>query len=109
MKWTVFGFIMTCLLTTSVAAGALDTKAGEKAIFAEMKKLIPADRVKTVDELYRKWQEIQGGKSKAVIVDLRTEAEFDSGHIRDTSNIDSGHAYTIPARWAGPETESMTS
>ena len=44
-------------------------------------------------DLYAKWQEIQSGKSKAVIVDIRTEAEFDAGHIIDSSNVDSGHAY----------------
>jgi len=41
---------------------------------------------------------VQSGKSKAIIIDIRTEAEFDAGHIQDSNNVDSGHAYTMPKK-----------
>ncbi|TAN38481.1 MAG: rhodanese-like domain-containing protein [Nitrospirae bacterium] len=93
------------LLAVPIGAGATDTKSGEKEMFGEMKKLIPPDRMKNSDDLYQKWQEVQAGKSKAITIDLRTESEFDSGHIKDSNNIDSGHAYTIPDKWPNHETE----
>lgn len=88
-----------------LASTAVDCKSGEKAMYEEMRKLIPQDRIKTTDDLYKKWQEIQTGQSKAVIIDLRTEAEFDNGHIKDSNNVDSGHAYSVPGRWPDHETE----
>ena len=39
----------------------------------KIKNLIPSDRMRNTDDLYRKWQEIRAGESKAVILDLRTE------------------------------------
>lgn len=105
MKKILLGFMIAFLLAVPMGSWAADTKVGEKAMLEKMKALVPPDRIKKVDDLYLKWQEIQAGKSKAVIIDLRTEAEFDSGHVRDSNNIDSGHAYTIPDKWPDPETE----
>lgn len=84
---------------------AADLKSGEKAIFQEMRANIFKENIKTTDDLYRKWQEVQAGSSKAVLIDLRTQAEFESGHIKDSNNVDSGHAYTMPDKWPDPETE----
>ena len=81
------------------------TKDGGKEMFIEMKNLIPADRMRDADDLYRKWQAIRAGESRAVIIDMRTEGEFDSGHIQDSTHINSDHAYTIPGKWADPEQE----
>lgn len=105
MKKAIFGFVLAVILAVPMESWAIDTKDGEKEMFMKMKNLIPADRTRNVDDLYRKWQEIRAGESKAVIIDLRTEAEFDSGHIQDSNNIDSGHAYTVPDKWADPEQE----
>ncbi|MDP3480730.1 MAG: rhodanese-like domain-containing protein [Desulfoprunum sp.] len=105
MTRTISAIVIACIFAIPVGAWAVDTQSGEKAVSAEMKKLIPPDKIKGVDDLYRKWQEVQAGKSKATIIDLRTEAEFNSGHIKNSNNIDSGHAYTIPDKWADPETE----
>lgn len=93
------------LLAVPIGSWASDTKSGEKEMFGEMRKFIPPDRIKTTDDLYQKWQDVQVGKSKALIIDLRTESEFDSGHIKDSNNVDSGHAYSIPDKWPDPETE----
>jgi len=77
----------------------------EKKVFDELSALIPKDRVASVDDLYKKWQEVQDKKSKAVIVDIRTHDEFDNGHLLGSNNIDSGHAYTVPKSYPDQETE----
>jgi hypothetical protein len=105
MRRIFFVFMIVFLSAAPLGSWAADTKSGEKEMFGEIKKLIPPDRIKTTDELYQKWQDVQAGKSKAVIIDLRTESEFDSGHIKDSNNIDSGHAYSIPDKWPDPEVE----
>lgn len=83
----------------------VDLKAKEKALVAEFRSVIPKDKLKNIDDLYAKWQEVQSGKSDAVIIDIRTEAEFDAGHIIGSSNIDSGHAYGLPKKIKDPNTE----
>jgi len=86
-------------------APAGPTVEGEKAFMNELKSAIPADRVVSVDALLSKNQEIQAGKSKAIILDIRTHDEFDCGHILGSSNVDSGNAYTLPAKFPDPATE----
>ncbi len=81
------------------------SKDGEKTLFNEFSNAIPKDKFKTVDDLYQKWQEVQSGKSKAIILDIRTEAEFNNGHIIGSSNIDSGHSYGVPKKIKDPNTE----
>jgi rhodanese-related sulfurtransferase len=94
---------MACALASPVAAES--PKDGEKAFLTELKKAIPQDHVKSVDDLYAKWQDVQAGKSKAVIIDIRTQDEFDAGHILGSNNIDSGHAYQMPGKFTDPDTE----
>ncbi|MEW6221543.1 MAG: rhodanese-like domain-containing protein [Thermodesulfobacteriota bacterium] len=107
----VLGTLLVAGWATMVAAADAPapaeppTRQAEKAYLAELKKAIPADRVKTVDDLRATWDAVQAGTSKAVIVDIRTRDEFDSGHIRGANNVDSGHAYSIPGIWPDPETE----
>lgn len=112
MKKYLFAcFALLAMTATAMAADAPQsapaspTVDGEKAIMSDFKKAIPADHVVPVDALYSKWQEVQAGKSKAVIIDIRTRDEFDNGHVLGSNNIDSGHAYSIPSRWADPNTE----
>ena len=77
----------------------------EKKVFAELTALIPQDHVATVDDLYKKWQEVQEKKSDAVILDIRTGAEFYAGHLLNANNIDSGNPYLVPKHWPDPNTE----
>ncbi|MBU0908797.1 MAG: rhodanese-like domain-containing protein, partial [Proteobacteria bacterium] len=42
---------------------------------------------------------------KIILLDVRTEAEFDCGHIINSNNIDSGHAYTMPKIFPDANTE----
>lgn len=105
MRTKLFVFMVLCLFAIPMGSWATDTKSGEREMFGDMKKLIPADRIKNVDDLYQKWQDVQAGRSKAIIIDLRTESEFDSGHVKDSNNVDSGHAYTIPDKWPNHDTE----
>ena len=85
------------LLTVPVMASA-DLKAGEKAVLEDFRSAIPKDKLKTVDDLHAIWVAVQEGKSKALIIDIRTEAEFNAGHIIGSSNVDSGHAYGLPKK-----------
>ena len=105
MKRGVMVFVLLALVSVSVNFSFADTKDAEKAYLGELKQAIPQDRIKTIDELHATWQDVQAGKSNAIIIDIRTEAEFDAGHILGSSNVDSGHAYTIPKKWADPNTE----
>jgi rhodanese-related sulfurtransferase len=105
MEKIAVGFLLALLSLMPGGVLAEDIKSREKSVYQELKSHISADRIKTPDDLYRKWQEVQAGRSNAVLIDLRTEAEFASGHIKDSNNVDSGHAYTMPDRWPDPETE----
>jgi rhodanese-related sulfurtransferase len=95
------GMFVACLPFAAAATPADE----EKKVFEELSALIPKDKVVSVDDLYKKWQEVQEKKSNAVIVDIRTHDEFDNGHLLGSNNIDSGHAYTIPASIPDAETE----
>lgn len=81
------------------------TKDGEKQFLDNLKKAIPKEHIASIDDLHTKWLDIQAGKSKAVILDIRTHDEFDTGHLFGANNVDSGHAYTIPDKFEDPEAE----
>lgn len=101
------GFLLAalvCLLGAMPALASI-TKDGEKQFLENLKKSIPQDHIVSIDALHAKWEEVQTGKSKAVIVDIRTHDEFDAGHILGSNNIDSGHAYTLPEKFEDPNTE----
>lgn len=103
----LFWVIVAVLLTYPFAAvaGSVDLRSNEKSYLAELSKIIPEDKIVPVEKLHEKWLEVQAGKSKAVIIDIRTRDEFDTGHIMGANNIDSGHAYTMPKKYDDPETE----
>ena len=86
-------------------SSASPLKAGEKVVLDELRSAIPQDKIKTTDDLFKKWQDVQAGKSQAIIIDIRTEAEFDAGHIIGSNNIDSGHAYGLPKKIDDPASE----
>lgn len=105
MKKVIMFYAALCLLALPLIAAAEHPKDKEKAVYEEFKKLIPRSNIKTVDALYKTWQGVLAGTSNAVIIDIRTEAEFDAGHLNGSNNIDSGHAYTIPEKWPDQTTE----
>ena len=96
---TVFVLLLAPMTTFATPADE------EKKVFAELTSLIPKDRIVTVDDLYKKWQEVQEKKSNAVILDIRTGAEFYAGHLKDANNIDSGNPYLVPKTWPDSNTE----
>ncbi|HEY5998299.1 MAG TPA: rhodanese-like domain-containing protein [bacterium] len=101
--------LLACLTATMIlqmpGVSAATTEEGEKKVFEELSALIPKDRMVSVDDLYKKWLEVQEKKSKAIIIDIRTHDEFDNGHLLGSNNVDSGHAYTVPKTWPDAETE----
>ena len=103
MRLSCVALALSLALPVFSHASALED--GEKAVFNEIQAAIPKDKIKTIDDLHAKWQEVQAGKSKAVIIDVRTEAEFDAGHIQNSNNVDSGHAYTMPKKIDDPNAE----
>ena len=91
----IFSSVFILLFTIPGISSATEIKAGEKAVYDELRSLIPKDKFKLVEDLYPKWQEVQSGKSKAIILDIRTRGEFDAGHIIGSNNMDPGHAYIL--------------
>lgn len=89
----------------AAAADANPLVDGEKAFHKEISGLIPADKLKTIDDLYKKWEEVIAGKSKAILLDVRTHPEFDAFHVEGSSHIHSGHMYTIPKKIKDAEAE----
>ena len=98
-------FIFTIIFIIPVLSSATDLKAGEKAVYDDLRSGIPSEKFKTVDDLYKKWQEVQSGKSKAIILDIRTEEEFNNGHILGSNNVDSGHSYVLAKKMKNPDAE----
>lgn len=102
-KWFSALAVVTILLAPTLTFAGPEEE--EKRIFAELSAFIPQEHVASVDDLYRKWQEVQAKKSDAVILDIRTGAEFYAGHLLDANNIDSGNPYLVPKTWPDPDTE----
>ena len=102
-KWLSSLFVTTILLAPTLTFAAPADE--EKKVFAELTALIPQDRVASVDDLYKKWQAVQEKKSDAVILDIRTGAEFYAGHLLNANNIDSGNPYLVPKNWPDQNTE----
>lgn len=105
----VLTIMMALALVVSFAAVAMagdnPLKAGEKKVHAEFTAMIPKAKLKTVDDLYKKWQEVIAGKSAAYILDVRTHPEFNAFHIEGSSHIHAGHMYTIPKKIKDPNAE----
>ena len=100
----VLGVALFAFLALTLSANA-SLKDGEKNFLDNLKKSIPQDHIVSIDDLYNKWQEVQAGKSSALIIDIRTHDEFDAGHILGSNNIDSGHAYGLPKKIKDPNQE----
>jgi rhodanese-related sulfurtransferase len=106
VKKITFG---VCLVIITIAfAGfgmAQDLSKGEAAFKADLEKAIPKDKIKTMADLYKVWLDVQAGKSKAILIDARTNPEFDAGHIEGSNLVTLGHVMTIPKRFPDPNAE----
>ena len=105
MNTKLLSAIAVAAILLGPATGFAAPADEEKKVFAELSALIPQDRVASVDDLYKKWVDVQAKKSKAVILDIRTGAEFYAGHLLGSNNIDSGNPYVVPKNWPDPNTE----
>ena len=89
-------YLVVAVVVLSLPAVAFAAPADEeKKVFTELSARIPKDHIVSVDDLYKKWQEVQEKKSKAVILDIRFFEEFDNGHLAGSNNIDSGVPYLV--------------
>jgi rhodanese-related sulfurtransferase len=102
-KWCSALAVVTITVASTLTFAGPEEE--EKRIFAELSAIIPQARVASVDDLYKKWQEVQEKNSDAVILDIRTGAEFYAGHLFNANNIDSGNPYLVPKTWPDPDTE----
>jgi rhodanese-related sulfurtransferase len=82
-----------------------DVAKGEKDFYEGIKKEIPADKIKNVKDLYKVWQDVQTGKSKAILIDVRTQPEFETGHIEGTNLVTLTHVYTMPRHFKDENAE----
>lgn len=105
MKKTLLFMLVAVAVLSGPTIAFATTEEAETKVFQELSALIPKNRIASVDDLYKKWQEVQEKKSKAVILDIRTFEEFDNGHLLGSNNIDSGNPYLVPKTWPDPETE----
>jgi rhodanese-related sulfurtransferase len=103
--WIVVSLCVGSLMLLDPTITLAAPEDEEKKVFAELSALIPKDRVASIDALYKKWQEVQEKKNNAVILDIRTGAEFFDGHLLGSNNIDSGNPYLVPKTWPDPNTE----
>lgn len=94
----VLALALVFCFTGLAAAGNNPLRKAEKAVHAEFTKLVPKNKIKTIDDLHKKWLEVLAGKSKAILLDVRTHPEFDAFHIEGSSHIHAGHMYTIPKK-----------
>lgn len=90
---------------TAIAMAANPLKAGEKKVHDEFVNMIPKKMYRTVDDMHKKWLEVLAGKSKAILLDVRTHPEFNAFHIEGSSHIHAGHMYTIPGKIKDPNAE----
>lgn len=100
--------VMAFVLTFAAFAAAAEPtalEAGEKAVHKEFAAAVPKDKLKTIDDLYKKWEEVIAGKSDAYLLDVRSHPEFDAFHIEGSSHIHAGHMYTIPKKIKDPQAE----
>jgi rhodanese-related sulfurtransferase len=96
--------LLVCF-SSAALAGDNPLRAAEKALHKEFTSVIPKDKLVTVDDLYKKWQEVLAGKSDAYLLDVRTHPEFDAFHIEGSSHIHAGHMYVVPKKIKDPNAE----
>ena len=98
MKSMIFGLMMLGMAIAPVfaAQNKVDPAANEKQLFQELKKEIPAGSIIKVEQFKKIVDEVNEGKRKAYILDLRSAPEFYTFHIEGADNIHAGHFYTIP-------------
>lgn len=101
----VLAVVMALAFACFAFAGDNPLQAAEKKVHKEFTSLIPKDKLVTVDDLYKKWQEVLAGKSAAYLMDVRSHGEFDAFHIEGSSHIHAGHMYTIPKKIKDPNAE----
>lgn len=105
----LFALLVAVTFVFGIAAVAMagdnPLAANEKEVWKSYYKEVPKDHLKNIDDLYAKWQEVLAGKSKAILLDVRTHPEFEAFHIEGSSHIHSGHMYTIPGKIKDPNTE----
>ena len=85
--------------------GVADPWKGRERSAGAPAAAFPKERVVTLDDLHAKWREVREGKSRAVLLDVRTPAEFAGGHVPGSVNVTSERPSRILERWPDRDTE----
>jgi len=86
-------------------AGDNPLRASEKNFNKEIASLIPKDHIVNAQQFHKVWEDVLAGKSKAYLIDVRTDTEFAAFHIEGTNHVQAGHWYTIPKKIKDPNAE----
>ena len=106
-KFVIFVMAVAFVASLGTVALAADNplKNAEKQIRKEFFSAVPKDKIKNIDDLHAVWLKVLAGKSKAILLDVRTHPEFQAFHLEGSSHIHSGHMYTIPKKIKDPNAE----
>ena len=106
-RLVVLALALVFVVGTAGLAVAADNpiQAAEKAFNKEMGSLVPKDHIVNAQQFHKVWQDVMAGKSKAWLIDLRTDTEFEAFHIEGTNHVQAGHWYTIPKKITDPNAE----
>ena len=96
MWFCVLFALMSLLICTAMAA--VIEGNGDKSM-ENLPAVVPKDRIIAAKDFYEKWQEIQNGKDNAVLLDVRTPREYESGHISGSKNVSSDHPSLVLEHW----------
>ena len=101
-----------CVLFASISllicpAMAAMFEGSENKSIDNMTTAVPEYRIVTAKDFHDKWREIQDGKHNAVLLDVRTPKEYESGHISGSKNIPSDNPSTVLERWPDRDVEFL--
>ncbi|MBA4391950.1 MAG: hypothetical protein C0407_00190 [Desulfobacca sp.] len=56
-------------------------------------------------DMHKVWLDVQAGRSKAILIDIRTQSEFEAGHIEGSNLVTLSHVNNMPKIFPDPNAE----
>jgi rhodanese-related sulfurtransferase len=104
-KFIIAALALIFSLQISGDARSGDLEVNEKGVYDEFVKLVPKDKVISIENFKKVHEEVLAGKRTAYMIDCRTHPEFYAFHIEGTDHIHAGHMYSIPRKIKDPDAE----
>ena len=106
-KFGIFALVLIFVSMTAAVALAGDNplRTAEKAFNKEMGQLIPKDKIVNAQQFHKVWEDVLAGKSNAILIDVRSDTEFEAFHIEGTNHVQAGHWYVIPKKITDPNAD----